>query len=352
MVFDADEDTPPMPSLRDAKAAAKGRPPPGKKKTAEARNSLTAEDDSGMRAVATEAIERERARRARRQAGREAAGGSRDTRGNGTGSELSGDVVSGDGWFDLRTNTSVYVSGLPLDAAETELVTVFSKCGVIKLDPDTDAPKVKLYRDAAGRRKGDALVTYLREPSVGLAVAVLDGAPFRDAEPEKKMTVTAAEFEMKGDAYVKKPRGSKKRKASALAKQAKQALDWGGFDDTKDRKKTTVILSKMFALEEMFSDPNFRDELEDDVRSECAKFGEVSAVKVFTTNPDGVVSVRFVDHASSEKCVEAMDGRWFGGLRIGARLWDGTTNHAEAGLRVNEDEAERAEGLEKIGEDS
>jgi hypothetical protein len=48
--------------------------------------------------------------------------------------------------------------------------------------------------------------------------------------------------------------GSKKRKAAALAKQ-EAALNWGGFDDSKDRKKTTVIVKRMFTLDEMFSDP-------------------------------------------------------------------------------------------------
>lgn len=50
-------------------------------------------------------------------------------------------------WFQLQKNSSVYVSGLPLDAKEAELVRVFTKCGVIKLD-DEAKPRVKVYRCA------------------------------------------------------------------------------------------------------------------------------------------------------------------------------------------------------------
>ena len=39
----------------------------------------------------------------------------------------------------------------------------FSKCGIIKEDPVSHDPKIKLYRDkATGFLKGDGLVTYLK----------------------------------------------------------------------------------------------------------------------------------------------------------------------------------------------
>lgn len=44
---------------------------------------------------------------------------------------------------------------------------VFAKCGVIKED-DERRPRVKVYRDRdSGMPKGDGLVTYLKDPSVG-----------------------------------------------------------------------------------------------------------------------------------------------------------------------------------------
>jgi hypothetical protein len=69
--------------------------------------------------------------------------------------------------------------------------------------------------------------------------------------------------------------------------------------------------------------PEFRTELEEDVEAEAKKFGEVDKVKVFTTNPDGAVSVRFKTAEAADKCVAAMDGRWFGGQQLEAAMWDG-----------------------------
>ncbi len=57
--------------------------------------------------------------------------------------------------------------------------------------------KIKLYEDSSGRKKGDALVCYKLDPSVDLAIELLDQSHYR---PGCVVTVQKAQFKMKGDA--------------------------------------------------------------------------------------------------------------------------------------------------------
>ena len=67
-------------------------------------------------------------------------------------------------WFQVEDthNTKVYVSGLPTDITEKEFIDFMQKCGLVEKDLQTDQMKIKLYKDANGQMKGDALCTYIR----------------------------------------------------------------------------------------------------------------------------------------------------------------------------------------------
>lgn len=90
-------------------------------------------------------------------------------------------------------NTAVYVTGLPLDAEQDEIVERFSRCGVIEED-DEGEPKVKMYAKDDGSFSGEALVVYFKEDSVTLAINLLDEAELRLGDPSTVMHVAKADF--------------------------------------------------------------------------------------------------------------------------------------------------------------
>lgn len=274
---------------------------------------------------------------------------------------------------DPLADSSVYVSGLPTDTDEEELVQVFSRCGVVREHPDTGKKHVKLYGH------NDALVVYLRKASVQLAIDVLDDTPLRlgDGQP---MRVSQADFSHKKEEkrHKKRKRSSstaaanndedasaeskrKRQRYMHAQRQALRTLGWGEGEEGEEENEDpalqlseeeraadianrTVVLTHMFTLDEMASSPVFKQELELDVAEECARLGELEHVQAHSTNADGVVEVRFKSADASRGCVNRMKGRFYAGRQIDACIWDGQTK-----LDPEETPEEQEARLEQFG---
>ncbi|KAJ2485290.1 hypothetical protein IWW37_005982 [Coemansia sp. RSA 2050] len=200
-----------------------------------------------------------------------------------------------------RENTSVYISGLPLDTTEEEVNEYFSQCGAIMPDILTNKPRIKLYRNSDDTLKGDALVTFFKAPSVQLAIDILDDSQFRMKE-STRISVQQAQFKGK-EKQVDGPEKAKRARVDAKSVQKRlgrleKRLDWfEGGEEVAERHKRTVILAYMFTLEEIEMSEN------------------------------GIIAVKFKDEVSAQACVQAMNGRFFAGKQIEASTYDGHTRY-------------------------
>nr|2DIT_A Chain A, HIV TAT specific factor 1 variant [Homo sapiens] len=93
------------------------------------------------------------------------------------------------------------------------------------------------------------------------------------------------------------------------------------------RHERVVIIKNMFHPMDFEDDPLVLNEIREDLRVECSKFGQIRKLLLFDRHPDGVASVSFRDPEEADYCIQTLDGRWFGGRQITAQAWDGTTDY-------------------------
>lgn len=248
------------------------------------------------------------------------------------------------------------------------------KCGVIAEEIDSGRPRIKLYSDAEGNFKGDALVVFFKPPSVDMAIMLLDDTHFRYSDSglgSGKMRVQAAEASYKKTQQQLTGEVAAESKLQTQQPGNGRAGGGGGGNSGRDREKVIkktqkldakladwsddeaayippeqrtgkrdkmVILKHMFTQEELEEDPAALLEIKEDIRGECEKLGEVTNVVLYDLEPEGVVSVKFKRPESAESCVQMMDGRNFGGQKVEAyipserlRFKKSKDNHDEAG---------------------
>ncbi|KAM4833771.1 LOW QUALITY PROTEIN: 17S U2 SnRNP complex component HTATSF1-like [Thomomys bottae] len=244
------------------------------------------------------------------------------------------------GWFHVEEdkNTNVYVSGLPPDITVDEFIQLMSKFGIIMRDPQTEEFKVKLYKDSQGNLKGDGLCCYLKRESVELALKLLDEDEIRGY----RLHVEVAKFHQKGEYDVSKKKKKCRDYKKKLFLQQKE-LDWRPerkAGSSRRRHERVVIIKNMFHPVDFEDDPLVLNEIREDLQVECSKFGQIKTLFLFDRHPDGVASVSFKDPKEADRCIQILDGRWFGGRQITAHAWDGTTDY-----RVEETSREREERL-------
>ncbi|KAL7472207.1 hypothetical protein ACHAXS_012539 [Conticribra weissflogii] len=263
----------------------------------------------------------------------------------------------------------IYVTGLPPDTEEDEVATYFSKVGILDLDPETQKPKVKLYRykkgeagedgkDGAGMLKGDASICYARPESVELALQILDENLFRDGAI---LSVQRAKFEQHGSAFDESNGGKQGRRVVSEAKRkvarlaALQAVGWDEGENGRIagglKGLRIVVLMNMFDPKELENDENDAKlaALDREIHAECQELGSVEKITVFSKHPAGVVIVKFSQPNAASDAVSHFNGKILNnGKSVKASFWDGVTDYTMRDAEKEEKETEKR--LDEFGD--
>ncbi|KKA29534.1 hypothetical protein TD95_003560 [Thielaviopsis punctulata] len=265
-----------------------------------------------------------------------------------------------------RQNTAIYVTGIPHDATIDEIHDIFSrKCGVIAEEIDSGKPRIKMYTDAEGNFKGDALIVFFKPQSVEMAIMLLDDTDFRftsSGKPEGRIRVqeadssykktkyenTDSQEDGKKEAQTSKPRKNDYDRQKIIKKTQKLESKLADWDDdyledkpvVKARFEKTVILSHMFTLQELEEDPSAILDIKEDIRDECSKLGTVTNVVLFDLEAEGIVSVKFKEIEAAHACVRMMHGRNFGGQVVEASLATGRESFKQSSKDVPDSDLE------------
>ena len=228
-------------------------------------------------------------------------------------------------WYSSKVNSNIYVTNLPSNINEHELFEYFSKCGFIRKDVHNGSFKIKIYKDAQGKNKGDALISYLREESVDLAVNMLNES---DIRPGYKITVERAKFEQKGDYKPRERINIDNIERYKMKTDVNRMLGWNEEDEEKGLK--IVVLKGMFSPNDFLTDIGLKNDIECDIVEECENnFGSVDKFQIFEEHPDGIVKIKFSTPTAAEKCIESLNGRLYNGKKLDAFYWDGKTDYSK-----------------------
>ncbi|OII75260.1 RNA recognition motif-containing protein [Cryptosporidium ubiquitum] len=234
---------------------------------------------------------------------------------------------------DNLVNTSIYVTGLPKDISPEEMKDFFGRGGVIKIDPTTLTPKIKLYKDEVTREfSGNALVVYKFEQSIELALKYLNETEIR---PGFKVKIEKAVFTKSSKpniAPLSQAEIDKKRKQLKAAEmEEERLLSWSNEQHSLNSNIASriVVLRPMYSRKEAETYPEgdkFYNELEMEVQDEVTKHCDVVSVTCIPRHPQGIVCVKLKSQHDAEIVIDIFNKRYFDGRQIEAFMYDGSTD--------------------------
>jgi splicing factor U2AF subunit len=194
------------------------------------------------------------------------------------------------------TENKVFIGGLPNYLNEDQVKELLSAFGELRA--------FNLVKDSAtGLSKGYAFCEYVDVGITDVAIAGMNGMQLGD----KKLVV---------------------QRASVGSKTMPAQLTIPGFDFSKEIQATNILcLMNMVTPDELMDDEDY-DEIFDDIRDECSKFGRIRSLQIPRPSSEhqvpGVGKV-FIEYATSNECKaasEALAGRKFASRVVVTSYYD------------------------------
>ncbi|GAM22556.1 hypothetical protein SAMD00019534_057310 [Acytostelium subglobosum LB1] len=204
---------------------------------------------------------------------------------------------------------------------------MFRKAGFIQ-EIEEGVPRIHFLADeATGERIGKAVICFARKESLPLAIQLFDGVEMVKGYPITLSQAQGEEIVTKTD-----PALAVKKSRRSTREDKKKEADYGwGEAETR-----VVVIKNLFDPVESWTNPNFFEELKEDIEAGCERCGEIQSITIFERNPEGVATIKFKDFESAERCVALMEGRYFAQRQLHADYYDGYSDY-----HVEETEEER-----------
>jgi len=194
------------------------------------------------------------------------------------------------------TINKVFIGGLPNYLNEDQVKELLSTFGELRA--------FNLVKDSAtGLSKGYAFCEYVDTGITDVAIAGMSGMQLGD----KKLIV---------------------QRASVGSKNMPAVLNIPGFDANQEVQATNVLcLMNMVTAEELISDEDY-DEIFDDIREECSKYGRIRSLQIPRPNPEfnvqgvGKIFIEYMAPQESRAASEALAGRKFANRVVVSSYYD------------------------------
>ncbi|XP_047143470.1 splicing factor U2AF 65 kDa subunit isoform X4 [Hydra vulgaris] len=199
------------------------------------------------------------------------------------------------------TINKVFVGGLPNYLNEDQVKELLSTFGELRA--------FNLVKDSAtGLSKGYAFCEYVDIGITDVAIAGMNGMQLGD----KKLIV---------------------QRASVGSKTMTAQLNIPGFDLNKEITATNILcLMNMVVAEELMDDEDY-DEIFEDIREECSKYGRIRSMQIprpnneFLVSGIGKVFIEYATSGESKVASEALAGRKFANRVVVTAYYDPDSYH-------------------------